>query len=90
VVLVALPYDANMLCELRKTMFEQLKALECANPGFNLELGLYDKPYEHDMDARKTQHSGRGILAVIRNIVIDQFLKPHHELVLWLDADVVQ
>ena len=42
------------------------------------------------MDARKTKHSGRGVLAAIRNTVIARFLKPHHEHVLWLDADVVR
>eukprot|EP01052_Picozoa_sp_SAG31_P022392 SAG31_NODE_1779_length_7293_cov_39.850153_5_plen_298_part_00 len=30
-----------------------------------------------------------GVLALIRNLVIEKFLKPEHELVLWLDADVV-
>ena len=62
-VLVALPYSADMLCDLQVLMFTNLKSLECANDGFNLHLGLYDKPYQNDMDARKTKKSGRGVLA---------------------------
>jgi hypothetical protein len=43
------------------------------------------------MDARKTKVSGRGVLAHIRNIVIERFLVPGlHEYVLWVDADVVE
>eukprot|EP01048_Picozoa_sp_COSAG05_P005815 COSAG05_NODE_355_length_10856_cov_7.197174_8_plen_57_part_00 len=30
------------------------------------------------------------MLAIIRNTLITRFLKPHHEHVLWLDADVVR
>lgn len=88
-VLVALPYSADMLCELQRVMFTRLKAMECANPGFNLRLGLYDKPYSNDMDAAKTKKSGRGVLATLRNALLDDYLAPAHELVLWLDADVV-
>lgn len=88
-VLVALPYSADMLCELRRIMFTQLKAMECANPGFNLRLGLYDKPYVNDMNAAKTKKSGRGVLATLRNALLAEYLSPAHELVLWLDADVV-
>eukprot|EP01043_Picozoa_sp_COSAG02_P024397 COSAG02_NODE_1331_length_13215_cov_3.173058_6_plen_552_part_00 len=88
-VLVALPYSADMLCELRRIMFTQLKAMECANPGFNLRLGLYDKPYVNDMNAAKTKKSGRGVLATLRNALLAEYLNPAHELVLWLDADVV-
>ena len=58
-VLVALPYSAEMLCELRRVMFTQLKAMECANPGFNLRLALYDKPYTNDMNAAHTKKSVR-------------------------------
>lgn len=89
-VLVALPYSADMLCELQRTMFTRLKAMECANPGFNLRLGLYDKPYTNDMNAAKTKKSGRGVLATLRNALLDEYLAPAHELVLWLDADVVE
>ena len=89
-VLVALPFSAEMLCELRKIMFTQLKAMECANPGFNLRLGLYDKSYTNDMNAAKTKKSGRGVLATLRNALLAEYLKPEHELVIWLDADVVQ
>lgn len=89
-VLVALPYSADMLCDLRKIMFTQLKAMECANPGFNLRLGLYDKTYTNDMNAAKTKKSGRGVLATLRNALLTEFLTPEHELVIWLDADVVQ
>ena len=64
--------------------------IECSNERFLLELGLYDKPFANDMNAQKSQVSGRGILAHIRNIVINQFLRPHHDLVLWIDADVVE
>ena len=90
-VLVALPYSDLMPCTLREKMFQLLKAMECANPGFNLHLALYDEPYHNEMDARKTKVSGRGVLAHIRNIVIERFLDPAlHELVLWVDADVVE
>eukprot|EP01048_Picozoa_sp_COSAG05_P005814 COSAG05_NODE_355_length_10856_cov_7.197174_7_plen_332_part_00 len=58
-VLIALPFNAEMQCALRYIMWHNLKAMECANPGFNLELGLYDEPFDNEMDARKTQHSGR-------------------------------
>lgn len=34
-----------MPCTLRENMFEQLRQMECGNPGFNLELGLFDEPY---------------------------------------------
>jgi hypothetical protein len=30
------------------------------------------------------------VLATIRNIVIHEYLRPEHEYVLWLDADVVK
>eukprot|EP01051_Picozoa_sp_SAG22_P015593 SAG22_NODE_2060_length_3063_cov_1.479757_1_plen_487_part_00 len=59
-VLVALPYNDFMPCDLREKMFQNLKAMECANPGFNLRLGLYDKPFANDMDGRRTHKSGRG------------------------------
>ena len=88
-VLVALPYSADMLCDLQVLMFTNLKSLECANDGFNLHLGLYDKPYQNDMDARKTKKSGRGVLATLRNALLQEYLRPEHEYVLWLDADVV-
>eukprot|EP01052_Picozoa_sp_SAG31_P022391 SAG31_NODE_1779_length_7293_cov_39.850153_4_plen_460_part_00 len=39
-VLIALPYNDYMPCGLRETMFARLKAMECANPGFNLRLGV--------------------------------------------------
>jgi hypothetical protein len=42
------------------------------------------------MNAAKTKRSGREILAIIRNIVIATYLRPHHRYVLWLDADVVR
>ena len=32
--------------------------------------------YHNDMDARKTKISGRGVLAHIRNIVIERYLQP--------------
>jgi hypothetical protein len=121
-VLVALPYSKDMACPLRLAMFSRLKAMECANPGFNLELALYDEPYNNNMDAcalsslaiggifcqrvhrahawlrltahrrrrRKTKQSGRGVLATIRNVLLARYLRPHHDWVLWLDADVVQ
>ena len=89
-VLVALPYSADMLCDLQVLMFTNLKSLECANEGFNLHLGLYDKPYQNDMDARKTKKSGRGVLATLRNALLQEYLRPEHEYVLWLDADVVE
>eukprot|EP01047_Picozoa_sp_COSAG01_P049087 COSAG01_NODE_4832_length_4703_cov_16.848610_2_plen_283_part_00 len=38
----------------------------------------------------KTKLSGRTVLATIRNIVIHDYLKPFHDYVLWLDADVVK
>lgn len=89
-VLIALPYSDFMPCTLREKMFSLLKNMECANPGWNLYLALYDKPYHNDMDARKTRVSGRGVLAHIRNIVIEEYLQPSvHEYVLWVDADVV-
>jgi hypothetical protein len=44
-VLLALPYSDAMPCTLRENMFEQLRQMECGNPGFNLELGLFDEPY---------------------------------------------
>ena len=34
--------------------------------------------------------AGRTVLATIRNIVIHEYLRPEHEYVLWLDADVVR
>ena len=89
-VLVALPYSADMLCELQRLMFTRLKAMECANPGFNLRLALYDKPYVNNMNADKTKKSGRGVLATLRNALLAEYLEPAHELVLWLDADVVE
>ena len=56
--------------------------MECANPGWNLYLALYDEPYHNEMDARKTKVSGRAVLAHIRNIVIERYLKPGvHEYV---------
>ena len=64
--------------------------MECANPGFNLRLALYDKPYVNDMNAAKTKKSGRGVLATLRNALLAEYLQPAHELVLWLDADVVE
>lgn len=89
-VLIALPYSDFMPCTLREKMFSLLKAMECANPGWNLYLALYDEPYHNEMDARKTKASGRGVLAHIRNIVIEHYLQPTlHEYVLWVDADVV-
>ena len=89
-VLIALPYSDFMPCTLREKMFSLLKAMECANPGWNLYLALYDEPYHNEMDAQKTKMSGRGVLAHIRNIVIERYLQPAaHEYVLWVDADVV-
>lgn len=44
-MLLALPYSDAMPCTLRENMFEQLRQMECGNPGFNLELGLFDEPY---------------------------------------------
>ena len=35
-VLIALPYSDFMPCTLREKMFSLLKAMECANPGWNL------------------------------------------------------
>ena len=81
-------YNDFMPCDLRETMYTQLRQLECANPGFKLELGLYDEPYRNEMDARKSKRSGRSVLAHIRNAVIKRALKPYHDMVLWLDADV--
>ena len=84
-VLIALPYDDLIPCPIRERMFEALKSLECSNPGFNLELGLID-------DWEKTQPfdwSRRAAIARLRNRVISQFLKPHHDYVLWLDGGVV-
>ena len=89
-VLVALPYSDLMPCTLRERMFALLKRMECANPGWNLHLALFDEPFSNEMDARRTKKSGRGVLAHIRNIVIRRFLDPTiHEYVLWVDADVV-
>jgi hypothetical protein len=34
-------------CTLREKMFQLLKAMECANPGFNLHLALFDEPYHN-------------------------------------------
>ena len=44
-VLLALPYSDAMPCTLREMMFKQLKRMKCSNPGFRLELGLFDEPY---------------------------------------------
>jgi hypothetical protein len=71
-VLVALPYDSTMKPALIQLMFKNLVAMECANEGFNLHLGLYDKPFNNSMDAQKTKLSGRTILATIRNVVIHE------------------
>lgn len=89
-VLVALPYDNRMKPALVQLMFQNLVAMECANPGFNLHLALYDKPFNNSMNAKKTKLSGRTILATIRNIVIAEYLESFHDYVLWLDADVVK
>ena len=37
-----------------------------------------------------TKLSGRTVLATIRNIVVHEYLRPEHEYVLWMDADVVK
>ena len=51
-VLVALPYSPRMGDELIRLMFTNLKAMECANHGFNLHLALYDRPFNNSMNAK--------------------------------------
>jgi hypothetical protein len=63
-----------------------VKAMECSNTGFELKLALYDKPFNNSMDAKKTKVSGRTVLAMIRNILVHDYLKPEHEFILWMDA----
>ena len=41
-------------------------------------------------DRKRWRLAGRTVLATIRNIVIHEYLRPEHEYVLWLDADVVR
>ena len=53
-------------------MFSGLKSMECNNAGFNLHLGLYNKAFNTStffMNAELTNHSGRGVLAHVRNQV---------------------
>lgn len=38
-------------------MFTNLKAMECANHGFNLHLALYDRPFNNSMNAGRTKLS---------------------------------
>ena len=83
-VLVALPYKVSMPDKLAEALCSNLRAMECANPGFNLRLGLTSKVPTAD-DA-----GGRGRIAMIRNMVIGEFLRPEHAFVFWLDADVVR
>eukprot|EP01052_Picozoa_sp_SAG31_P008163 SAG31_NODE_405_length_16084_cov_3.913982_6_plen_309_part_00 len=81
-VLIALPYDDMIPCPIRERMFAALKALECANPGFNIELGLVDD-WERD---KPEDWSRRAAIARLRNRLLATFLKPHHDYVLWLDG----
>jgi hypothetical protein len=60
-VLVALPYSPKMGEELVSLMFTNLKAMECANHGFNLHLALYDRPFNNSMNAKATKLSGRSV-----------------------------
>ena len=64
-VLVALPYSPKMGEELVSLMFTNLKAMECANHGFNLHLALYDRPFNNSMNAKATKLSGRSVPPII-------------------------
>jgi hypothetical protein len=85
-VLVLLPFDEIVPCPVRERMFESLRALECANPGFNVHLGLSDD-WEPDLPQ---DLSRRAAIARLRNRLLKQYLKPSHKYVLWLDGGVVR
>ena len=56
-VLVAVPYRVSLPDKLAESLCLNLRAMECANPGMNLHLGLTSKVPESD------DSGGRGRIA---------------------------
>lgn len=85
-MLVAVPYDDLVPCPVREKMFEALSRLECGSgTRYNLHLGLID-----DWEPTRPEDLGRrAAIARLRNRLIDEYLKPEHQYVLWLDGGVV-
>ena len=50
-----------------------------------------ERPFRHGgfVDRLVRRISGRTVLSTIRNILVHKYLKPTHDFVLWMDADVV-
>ena len=83
-VLVAIPYKPGMPELLYQIMVELSARLINANPDYALEIvRVCDEfeftgrePYAHPQ-------------ATARNALLDAYLKPEHDLVMWIDADLV-
>lgn len=83
-VLVAIPYKPNLHDHLYYRMVELSERLPEANPDYQLEIQRVcerfeftgEEPYAHPQ-------------ATARNALLDKHLRPEHDLVMWLDADLI-
>jgi hypothetical protein len=84
-VLVPMPYKPTLHPKLVDMMLDNLEALTKNNPLFDIEIGFNTDPEPRLADERVWAPVGR-----IRNKTIARFLRPEHDYVLWIDADIVQ
>jgi hypothetical protein len=83
-VLVAIPYKPDLHDHLYHRMIELSDALIWGNPDYQIDIMRVcekfvftgKEPYAHPQ-------------ATVRNALLDKFLKPEHDLVMWIDADMV-
>jgi tetratricopeptide (TPR) repeat protein len=86
-ILVLVPVKPNLHIALKQRARELAQRLPEANPGLTFEL-VFDERGPGDKAVRDLE--GRVLLtAPIRQQLIDEFLKPEHHAVLWVDADLV-
>lgn len=84
-VLVAIPAKKEMSPALWESMHQFANLMVRNNPGFNVELCVFTElfaktPGERSIFDRPAQ---------ARNALIEKHLKPHHDYVFWVDADLM-
>lgn len=91
-VLVAIPMKSSLNDQLRQRMLDQVERLPTNNGSLKVELGLYEHtPKSEPQKGSPSYVLQRSInLCAARNELIAEHLEPHHDWVLWIDADIVE
>lgn len=85
-VLAAIPIKRGMHPHLLAAMERCSAAMVGANGDFAIELCRFDEPIPADPNNRSIFDRP----ARARNLLIERHLKPHHDFVFWMDADIVE